>query len=168
MGLEGTIKLSGKFHVQCFDKDGNFKWEDWAINAATNEGLNHILDVEFHGTTQVATWYIGLIKAATTGLAAGDTLASHGGWTEAVPGTDFTGDRLAWTEGAANTQSMTNAATVDFPMLNTFTIKGAILASVATGTSGILFCTAYFTGGDQAVGNGDTLKVTYTISAAAA
>jgi hypothetical protein len=34
------------------------------------------------------------------------------------------------------------------------------------GTTGTLFSTASFAGGTQTVNNGDTLKVTYTISAA--
>lgn len=183
--MDAKLKVGGVFKFQCwehFHEDGTkcldhkhckqphidkLKWEAEAKNAVTTEGLSHILDVEFHGTTQVATWYIGLIKTDYT-HAAGDTLASHAGWTEAVPGTDYTGDRLAWTEGAASSGVMINGSTVDFPCLTTITLKGALLASVATGTSGKLFCTAAFSGGDQAVNNGDTLKATYTITATAA
>jgi len=134
------------------DTDSNIKWTDEAQNGVTTEGLNHILDVEFHGETQVTTWYIGLIRDDSySALAAGDTLASHAGWQE---GDEYTGDRKEWTEGAASAGSMTNASTVDFAINDTETMKGAFLCSAATGTSGKLYCTALFTGGDRAVISG--------------
>lgn len=160
-GPRSSFRLGGVFTVQCFDKDGNLRWEDKANNAATDQGLNHALDVVFHGTAAAGTWYIGLITGTGT-LAAADTLASHAGWTE---GTDYTGTRKEWTEGAASGKVMTNSSTVDFAITGTMTVKGAFLCSVTSGTSGTLFCTALFTGGEQAVRSGDTLKVTYTITA---
>ena len=165
--IKSTFRIGGRFDFECYDRNGKLKWRDTAKNAVVTEGLNHILDAQFHAITQVTAWFIGLIKTSYTHGDA-DTLASHAGWTEAVLGTDYTGNRKEWTEGAASGGVMTNAATVDFAMLGTLTIKGALLCSGATGTSGILFCTAAFTGGDQAVNNGDTLKVTYTITAAKA
>ena len=66
---------------------------------------------------------------------------------------------------------MTNATTADFNMTpgSAVTIKGLFLCSDNTkgGTTGTLFATAAFTGGNQTVNNGDTLKVTYTVSATA-
>jgi hypothetical protein len=183
--MNGRIKLQGRFDFQCFEhihEDGTkclrhgkcgkkhierLKWENEAKNAVVTEGLSHILDREFHGDAQVATWYIGLIKTAYTHDAA-DTLLTHAGWTEAVLTTDYTGNRKEWTEGAAAAGVMTNGVTVDFAMLTSITLKGALLCAAATGTAAALFCTAAFTGGDQAVNNGDTIKVTYTITASAA
>jgi hypothetical protein len=165
--FDSPINLKGVFSIECYDKEGNLKWEEVAKNAATDEGLNDVLNAYFHAGSQTSTWYIGLIKTGNT-LDAGDTLASHAGWTEAVVTTDYTGNRHEWTEGAASGKSMTNGATVDFAMLTSITVTGAFLASVATGTAGVLFCTALFTGGSQAVSIGDTLKLTYTVSAAAA
>lgn len=160
-GFQSQFGLGGVFHVECFDKEGNLRWADDAKNAATDQGLNHALNVVFGGTTPVTPWYIGLITGTGT-LAAADTLASHAGWTE---GMDYTGTRKEWTEGAASAKVMTNSASVDFAISNTMTVKGAFLASVTSGTTGVLFCTALFTGGEQAVRNGDTLKVTYTLTA---
>ena len=165
-GLKARLKLQGVFKFQCFDKNGKLKWEDEAPNAVVTEGLNHVLDVEFHAEAQITPWYIGLIKTAYVGDP-DDTLAAHAGWTEAVLDTDYTGNRKEWTEGAASGGVMTNAATVNFAMLTTITLKGAFLCSAATGTAGKLFCTAAFTGGDQPVNNGDTLKATYTLTATA-
>jgi hypothetical protein len=161
--MESKFLVGGEFYIECYDKNGNFKWADIAKNAVVNEGLNHLLDVELHAVTKVGTWYIGLISiTGWSAFAAGDTLASHAGWTE---GAGYTGTRKEWTEGAASGQVITNASSVDFAMTGTDTIKGAFLCSVTSGTSGVLFCEALFTGGDQGVGNGDTLKVTYSVTA---
>jgi hypothetical protein len=51
---------------------------------------------------------------------------------------------------------------------NAQTIAGAFLASVSSGTSGILFSAGDFTGGDKVVDSGDSLSVTYSFSLDAA
>jgi hypothetical protein len=51
---------------------------------------------------------------------------------------------------------------------NAQTIAGAFLASVSSGTSGILFSAGDFTGGDKTVDSGDSLSVTYQFSLDAA
>ncbi len=153
--------LKGRFLVECYDKDGKLKWVEDVPNLVVNEGLDHILDVQFHAETQVATWYIGL--KGTGSEAAGDTLASHAGWAEL---TDFTGDRQAFVEGAASGQSISNVGNAAvFPITGPMTVAGAFLASVATGSAGKLFCAADFAS-PRSVDNGDTLNVTYTIDAA--
>jgi hypothetical protein len=161
--------LGGIFKFECYDKDGNLKWKDDAKNAVTTAGRCSILDVSFHAASQIATWYIGLISATsyTTGLAAGDTMASHGGWAEDATYDEAT--RVEWTEGAANAGVITNGTACNFTMSGSTTIKGAFLTSVSTKSdnTGTLFCTALFTGGDQAVSDGDILKVTYTITVTA-
>ena len=47
-------------------------------------------------------------------------------------------------------------------------MKGVFLTNdnAKNGTSGKLFCTALFGGGDEAVVDGDVVKVTYTVNAA--
>lgn len=165
--MNHLLNIGGIFNAICLDRFGQVKWTDIAKNAFTDEGLNHVLDVLAHGATQTNPWYIGLIgSTAYSALAAGDTLASHAGWTEEIPTSAAL--RLEWTEGAASSKSMTNSATVDFAINASKTIKGAHLASAASGTSGILLCTGLFTEGDRAVVSGDTLKITYTLTAAAA
>lgn len=158
---ENAFRIGGIFEVDCFDKDGNKKWSDVAKNLVVNAGLNHILNVQFHGTTQVNPWYVGL--KLTGSPASVDTLATHSGWTEA---TGYTGNRKAYTEATASSQSITNSASkASFAIGSTATIAGAFVTSVSTGTSGTLFCAANFTS-PRAVESGDTLEVTYTISAA--
>jgi hypothetical protein len=162
----------GVFHVQCFDKDGNLKWEEKAHNLVVNEGLQNMNDEYFTGSTYTAAWYLGLVDGPGAGntYAAADTLASHSGWTE---NTDYSGDRKSVTFGTPTTADPSvidnSGSPAQFSMTGTATIGGAFLASVDTGTSGILFSVSNFQSpGDRAVVNGDTLNVTYEFSLDAA
>ncbi len=162
----------GVFHVQCFDKDGNLKWEEKAHNLVVNEGLQNMNDEYFTGSGYSATWYLGLVTGPGSGntYAAADTLASHSGWTE---NTDYTGNRKSVTFGTPTTADPSvinnSGSPSQFAMTGTATIGGAFLASVDTGTSGILFSVSNFQSpGDRAVVNGDTLNVVYEFSLDAA
>jgi len=171
-GVSARTMAGGVYHVQCFDKDGNLKWEDKAHNLVVNEGLKDMNDKYFSGAAYSATWYLGLITGpgASTTYAATDTLASHAGWTEF---TDYSGNRGAITFGAATLADpsvITNPSPVQFTITGAGgTVAGAFLASVATGTSGILFSESDFQApGDRAVVSGDVLNVTYQFSLDAA
>src|SRR5574343_560680 len=156
-----ALKVGGVFEAECYDRDGNLKWKDVAKNLVVNAGLNHILDVIFHGTTQVNPWYVGLKLTGT--VKAADTLASHASWSEA---TVYSGNRPAYVEAAASGQSITNSANkASFTIDAAATVAGAFVASASAGTSGTLMCAANFTA-PRGVESGDTLEVTYTISAA--
>ena len=170
--LANKAKAGGVFHVQCFDKDGNLKWEESAHNLVVNEGLQNMNDEYFTGSTYTAAWYLGLVTGPGAGntYAAGDTLASHVGWTE---DTAYSGNRKAVTFGTPTTADPSvidnSGSPAQFSMTGTTTIAGAFLASVATGTSGILFSVSNFQSpGDRAVVSGDTLNVTYEFSLDAA
>jgi hypothetical protein len=157
-----NLGLANYWKVTCLDKDGNVKWEENEKNIIVTAGLNHILDVQFHATTQVTAWYIGL-KAAGTPIAA-DTMASHSSWLES---TGYAGDRKEWTEGASSAGSMTNASSVDFTINATATIAGAFLNTAATGTAGTLYGVVDFSSARSVI-SGDTLQVTVTVTAASA
>lgn len=159
-GPVSGLMARGRFKVQHI-RDGKVLSEQEFPNGIVDVGLNKLLDVMFHGTSPITTWYLGLIdNAGFSALAAGDTMASHAGWAEA---TGYSGNRKEWTEGAATARAITNSATVDFSMTGTATIKGVFLNSDDTGTSGTLWATAAFASNVSVV-NGDTLKVTYTVS----
>lgn len=164
LDLNGALlRLAGKFKVELI-RDGQTISAFDVPNGITDVGLNHILETEFHSGSQVTTWYIGLIdNASFSALAAGDTAASHAGWIESTAYSDAT--RITWGAGTAATRSITNASTADFSINGTATIKGIFIISNSTkgGTTGTLWSTAAF-GSTVAVANGDTLKVTYTVS----
>lgn len=161
--LESGIRLGGVFEIVCRDKFGNVKWKDTAKNLVTTAGLQHVLDTVFSGGTAVATWYVGLLSATPT-LAAGDTLASHAGWTEF---TSYADNRKEYVEVRSNQTLSNTASKASFAInANSSSIGGAFLASAATGTTGTLMSEAAFTGGNKAADSGDTLEVTYTFTGA--
>lgn len=152
----------GWFLVEHRNKDGKLIGLYRVPNGIVDVGMNHILETEFHGGSQVSTWYIGLVDSWTA-FADADTMASHSGWSESTAYTQTT--RPQWTAGAAAGRQITNASTVDFSINASATLKGIFVTSVNTksGTSGTLWATAAFSS-TVSVGNGDTLKVTYTVS----
>jgi hypothetical protein len=160
------INLGGRFIVVCKDVDGAEKWREDVHNLVVNAGLNYALDVALSGATAITSWYVGLINDTPT-IAAGDTMASHAGWTEFTAYDEAT--REAWTEAGVSAQSITNGASVATFTIstNSSVIAGAFLASDSTksGTTGTLFAAAAFSS-DKNADDGDTLEVTYAISAA--
>ena len=168
------LKAGGVFTVQCFDKYGNLKWAEENHNLVVNEGLQDMNTKYFAGSGYTAVWYIGLYgSGSTNNPAAGDTMASHIGWTEVTAYSQAT--RPAVTFGTATTADpsvITNSASpATFSINGTTTVGGAFLTSNNTkgGTTGILFSASDFQSpGDRSVVNGDTLTVTYTFSLDAA
>jgi hypothetical protein len=151
----------GKFTLECLDADGNIKWSSEFDNIVTDAGINYLLDAGLSGGTPITAWYVGL--KGTGSVAAGDTLASHAGWSELTP---YSGNRLAWTDGGVSAKSVTNSASpASFAITGTATVTGAFLASAATGTSGTLFSVGD-SASSKSVEADDTLNVTYTISGA--
>jgi hypothetical protein len=162
----------GKFKIQCFDKDGKLKWEDENHNLVVNTGLQYMCGSALTSVTQITTWYIGLYGAgASNAPAAGDTMASHAGWTEVVPYSNADRPTCSFaTATTANPSVATNSASVAAFNINaTATVGGAFLVSNNTksGSTGTLFSAADFSApGDRTVANFDTLNVTYTLSLA--
>ena len=166
---ESLVAL-GRFTFECIDSNGKIKWVEETPNLVVNVGLQYMAGTSLDGATaRITTWYVGLKGSGTP--AAGDTLASHGTWSELAGGTAYTGTRPAATFAAATTANpsvVTNSASkASFAIIATNTVAGAFLCSVASGTSGTLFSASDFTGGSRSVVNGDTLQVTYTFSLSA-
>lgn len=159
------MPLKGKFHIEHYNKAGELIGKYEVPNGIVDVGLNHILETEFNGGTPITAWYIGLVdNAGFSAFANADTMASHAGWVETHT-TYSAGTRPEWTAGTAASRSITNAVTVDFSMTGTITVKGIFITSVSTkgGSTGTLWSTAAFASNVTA-NNGDTLKVTYTVS----
>lgn len=154
--------------IECRAPDGTLRWAETFHNVVTTAGLNDLLDKYFKGSTYTATWFVGLISATsyTTGPAAGDTMASHGGWTEGTPYSNA--NRPTLTLGTPSGGSVDNSASkASFTINATLTVKGAFVVTNNTkgGATGTLYSAGLFSGGDRAVLSGDTLDVTVTLSA---
>jgi len=144
------------------------RWEQG--NVCTAQGLNHMLDVIFHGVTAIATWYIGIFETDTT---------PADGTTYAVP--VFTecsayaeAARVAYNEAAAASKSITNSANkATFTMNATKTIYGAALFGGGTNPTvisntaggGTIFAASKFALSKSVVAT-DVLLVTCTITLA--
>lgn len=165
-------KATGKFTVQCLDKDGNLKWELESKNLVVNVGLQYMAGAALTGTSPITTWYIGLYGAgASNAPAAGNTMASHGTWTEETGYSNANRPTATFAAATnANPSVVTNSASpAAFNINATATIGGAFLTSDNTkgGTTGTLFSASDFTSpGDRSVVSGDTLNVSYTMSLA--
>lgn len=163
-----SVGAGGVFTATCVGPDGQVKWTETFHNLVVNEGLVSMNNTYFKGAGYTAAWYLGLVSGATSPTyAAGNTLASHSGWTELVPGTAYTGNRPAVTFGSptsANPSVITSSAVSYSMLVNSTVVAGAFLCTVDSGTSGTLFSAGSFSGGNKSVDAGDTLNVTYSFS----
>ena len=165
----------GMFMAVCVGADGVEKWRTpLEHNLVVNVGLKDMNDKYFLGSGYTATWFLGLYGAgAANNPAAGDTAASHAGWTEVTAYSQAT--RPAAVFAAASTADpsvISNAGSpAAFSINGTATVGGAFLISNNTkgGFTGQLFSAADFQApGDRSVVNGDTINLTYQFSLDAA
>jgi len=157
--------LIGGWEFEALDKDGNVKWtKKIEKNLIVNTGLDDALDKWLKGSAYTAGFYVGLTDGAPT-AAAGDTMASHAGWSEVVDYSESV--RQTLTLGAVSGQSVDNSASkATFSINGTTTVGGAFVTTDNTksGTSGTLISIVDFTGGDQSLSDGDTLNITNTFA----
>ena len=170
--LNEVQKLEGRYHVVCKDKDGNVKWQDDIENLIVTVGKNLMLDSALAGSSYTVTGpFMGLISSVGySAIVVGDTMASHGGWTEAggtnAPTYSGTRKTAAWSAAAGGAKSL--SAGLVFNITGTGTVKGAFIVfgtgavNTIDNTSGVLYSAGLFSGGDKSVVNTDTLTVSYT------
>lgn len=168
------LALRGKYVVEHW-RSGQMIGKYEVPNLIVNEGKDKLLDVMFHGVTQITTWYILLIDGSDSPtVAAGDTYAQingTNGWNEFDDYDETT--RQEWTEGAAASQSITNASPVVFTINASGSVFGLALVGGGSTPStkndaaggGTLWNAVAFTGGTVSVADDDQLKVTYTVNA---
>lgn len=160
----------GVYTVQCRDKDGNLKWEASTPNLVVNEGLKFMNDKFFTGAAYTAAWYLGLYgAAASNNPAAGDTMASHAGWTEVTAYSQATRPVAVFAAASLADPSVitSSGSPAVFSINATTTVGGAFLTTDNTkgGTTGTLFSAADFSApGDRSVVSGDTITVSYSFS----
>jgi hypothetical protein len=156
------VGVAGKFIVECRDAEGNLRWSDGFPNLVVTTGKNDLLNKYFLGSAYTAAFYVGLKGTGT--IAAGDTMASHAGWTDITGYSNAT--RPAFSPASSTAGSSTNSASPAVFNINASnTIAGCFITTSSTvgGTAGILFSAADFAS-SRAVLSGDTLTVTYTVS----
>lgn len=150
-------------------------WRDNVENVVTTVGRNLALDTYLAGSAYTVTGpFMGLISSVsyTTGPVAADTMASHGGWTEAgaTNAPTYTAPRktLAWSAASGASKATSSAASFSFTGSGTvkgcFIVYGSGALSTIDNTAGTIYSAGLFTGGDKVVASGDTLNITYTAS----
>jgi hypothetical protein len=174
-GVQAGLKLKGQFFAQCFDKDGNLKWEDTFDNHVCTVGMNAMLDEALDGSAYSATVYMGLISSVSwSTTAVGDTMSSHAGWTEAgtTNAPDYSGNRKTAVWAAAGSGAISLSSALAFTFTEGGTVKGCFLvfhtgaSATKDNTGGVLLSAGVFTGGDKVVANTDVLNVSYTLTLA--
>jgi hypothetical protein len=159
-----VAEAHGHYTVECV-RNGEVVWTDEIPNLVTTAGKNDALDKYLAGSAYTAAWYLGLIDSTSyTGVAAGDTAASHAGWTENSGYSQASRPTAAWSAASGGSKAFSSAAA--FSINADATIKGCFLITNSTkgGTTGILYSAGLFSAGDKVVQNGDTLNVSYTAS----
>ena len=158
------------WHWECFDKDGNLKWEEKNKNVCTDQGLNALIDIMFHAATQIATWYCAIFETNHTPVA-GDTYAAPG-YTECTAYDESV--RPEFVEAAASGKVTTNAANrAVFTMNAGKTIYGGALVGGGSAGStkgdtaggGKLYAASLFSSPKVVVAT-DVLRLTISITAA--
>ena len=161
---QGDLHVGGIWHGQIV-RDGKVidEWED--KNLVVNEGLNAVLNIMFHGDTQITTWYIAPFEGNYTPVATVTAATITAASTECTAYDEAT--RQSYDEAAASSQSITNSASrATFTFNATKTIYGAFLvsASAKSATTGTLMSAARFSSSKSVVDN-DQLLLTYTFTA---
>jgi hypothetical protein len=164
----------GTYTVECIDKDGKVKWTDTCENVVATVGKNLALDTYLAGSGYTVVGpFMGLISSVSfSAVAAADTMASHGGWTEAgvTNAPTYTAPRKTAAWNAASAGSKALSASLSFAITGAGTIKGCFLVfgtgavSTIDNTSGTLYSAGLFSGGDKVVVNTDTVNVSYSTS----
>jgi hypothetical protein len=172
-----AVGLEGVYTFTCIGSDGTEKWSDVVENLTTNVGRQSLMNAYFANTGGGAVVMgLGGANASNTFTPAyTDTQSSHVGWYE-VGGSNaptYSGTRKTpsfSSATSANPSVLSTSAAVVFSMTSSGTVYGAFIniggSSTIGDTTGTLFSIGAFTAGSKTVTSGDTINVTYTLSAA--
>jgi len=159
-------------HRQRHNTD-RYEWKDTIKNLVTDVGKNYALDGFLQTAVTIVGPFMGLISSVGwSAVAAGNTMGSHAGWTEAgganAPTYSGTRKTCAWSAASGGTKAL--SAALSFTFTGAGTVKGCFIV-LSTGavntidsTAGTLYSCGLFTGGDKTVVSTDVLNVSYTAS----
>ena len=175
-----TVGIEGHYHVVCRDAEGNLKWEESFPNLVNAIGKELMLDTLLSGSSYTTVGpFLGLISGSSPTFAAGDTMASHGGWTEftnyTVGGSPVRGTAsfsAATSSGSSPTNVTTKTATaITYTITGgggtvggCFLVTGSGASSTQGNTSGTLYSAGAFATAKITTA-GDTVSVTYSTTA---
>lgn len=171
-GQTDNVLAAGVYSAECYGADGSLKWSDTFHNLTTNVGRQDLLQKYFITNAGPGAILMGLKGTGTAVVA--DTQASHASWSEvgAANAPTYSGTRKTptfTTVTTANPAVLATATAVVFTMTGSGNVAGAFInvggSSTIDNTTGVLFSAGDFTGGSKTVSSGDTINVTYTLSA---
>jgi hypothetical protein len=167
-GIRAGITEKNHYKVECV-RDGKVIWTEEFDNLVPTAGLNYLLTAGFKSAGSTA-WYVALVGSTSTGFVAGDTSASHSGWTEITGYTNTV--RPTLTLGSAGSGSIDNSAsTAQFTMTGSTVVYGAAIIDSLTKGTGVgpiagLYGEGAFSTSRSVVAN-DVLNVTITLTVTA-
>jgi hypothetical protein len=170
-----NMEIQGRYTAVCLDANGIEKWTEAWDNLVTTQGRNYLLDQVMPAGTGTGSsnatmhYRMSLITSGTP--VAGDTYASHAGFTDLAAGVVAT--RGSPVFGAASAGVKATTAAVSFAVIGTGTITGAAINLVGTtlgnlnvvtdtATAGAVLYSAGIFAGSKSVTSGDTLNVSYS------
>jgi len=158
-----TLPVGFTYLIEVVNPDGEVVDSEAVDNLMPTQGLNHMLNVVLKGSSQFATWYIGLYKGAYTPNA-GDTAANISA--NANESSGYGSNRLPFvgsTVAGGTCDNHDNKA--EFTMVSAETIYGGFLVSAqAVGsTAGVLLSNVRFSS-PKVLDVGSILRVTAGIS----
>lgn len=168
--LQEEAKAEGWFHLEHI-RDGRVIHTESFPNLVVNAGKNYALDGYLQTAVTIVGPYMGLMGATPT-PAAGDTMASHAGWTEVglanAPAYSGTRKTCAWSAAASGSKAL--SAALNFTFTSGGTVGGAFLV-LSTGalttidnTAGTLYSAGALGTGNRVVLTGDQINISYTAS----
>ena len=175
-----SVGIEGYYHVECRDKEGNFKWSESFPNLVNAIGKELLLDtlLRTSGTYTTVGPFLGLINSSPTFLAA-DTMTSHAGWTEFIAYTVRASPVRGTAVYAASTSSGLSPANITSSLATAITytitgaggtvagcflVTGAGAVSTQSSTAGTLYSAGAFATA-KITTVGDTVSVTYSTTA---
>ncbi len=154
-----TLKVGVNYLVEVI-RNGRVIDTEVVHNLVPTEGLNHFLNVEFKGTTQVLSWYLAIFEGNYTPTAADTAAALPAAATECTAYDEAT--REAFVAGTVAGGIVDNTASrAEFTMNATKTIYGAFMTSAPAkgATTGVVVSSVRFSAAKSLVAT-DVLRVT--------
>ena len=157
--------LKGVYHCEIRTVDGAVRDTFSVGNLVPATGLNHMLSSTLGETSQITSWYMGLLGNITP--ADGTTMATVAA-NEVTAYDEYSTSRPDYTpDGASTAKKITNAASpaVFTCSTDSTSVYGMFLASSTSGSTGVLLSAATFST-TKTLDDGETLTVTYELTAA--